>query len=373
MTNNQLANRKEVLAGSQRLHYMDGLRGIAILLVILFHAYSDWLDLLPYGNQYDYIPIFHYGYLGVQLFFMLSGFVIAMTLDKCKTVWEFFYRRWLRLFPAMLVASVLTYVTASFFVARPYGQPALLDYLPGLLFIEPEFFRTVFGYHQKVAEGVVWTLFVEMKFYLVAGILYFTFGRKVMINTLIIMFLSSIVVEFLVPHLAPAQAEQLDTLYHYLNYRHYGWFAAGALFYQFYLTRNAHYWLGGLLVAMIAARCMGGLLSGTMVVATALVLLFAYAVKSPALQKMLACKPLIFLGFISYPLYLVHEQDMVSMIIQLHQTFALWPPYLLPILPILMVTFFAWIIAQYLEPATRRAIKSLLQFLNHKRLSLNQP
>lgn len=60
-----------------RLHFLDGLRGIAILLVILFHAYSDtWNEFLPYHNQYHDFFIFKYGNYGVQLFFLISGFVL---------------------------------------------------------------------------------------------------------------------------------------------------------------------------------------------------------------------------------------------------------------------------------------------------------
>ena len=136
-------------------------------------------------------------------------------------------RRWLRLFPAMLVASLIILISAPLFTARPYGMPHLQDLLPSLTFIEPEFFRLFFD--QKILEGLFWTLFVEMKFYILAGFLYFTLGQKKMIVVLVPMFFSSIVLEFASPHLSSAVSDQLHTLYHYLNWAHYGWFAAGTL------------------------------------------------------------------------------------------------------------------------------------------------
>jgi peptidoglycan/LPS O-acetylase OafA/YrhL len=358
MTTSTLADGNIVKKNTVRLQFLDGLRGIAILLVLFFHAYSnDWINELPYRDQYDHITLFHFGRYGVQLFFIISGFVIAMTLEKCKSFWDFMYRRWLRLFPAMLVGSVLILITAPLFTARPYGAPSVQDALPGLMLIEPEFFRLFFD--QKILEGSFWTLFVEMKFYILAGILYFTIGSKKMIAVLIVMFLSSIVFEFATPHLSANVVEAITTLLHYLNYGHYGWFAAGALFYQYYRSKDMRYWFAGLVIALIAARCLGGLPTKSMIYATILVALFAFSMFNQTVQKILSNKVLVFFGFISYPLYLVHEQAMVSMINQLHQLNAAIPGYALAILPILIIVLVSWIIAKYLEPRTRTWIKRL--------------
>jgi peptidoglycan/LPS O-acetylase OafA/YrhL len=351
-----------------RLHYLDGLRGIAILLVLFFHAYSnDWVDALPYHDQYDHITLFHFGRYGVQLFFIISGFVIAMTLEKCKSFWDFMLRRWLRLFPAMIVGSLLILITAPLFTARPYGVPLLQDALPGLLFIEPEVFRLFFP--QNILEGSFWTLFVEMKFYILAGILYFSFGSKKMIAVLVVMFLSTIAFEFAAPHLPATIVEQLKTILHYLNWAHYGWFAAGALFYQYYVTKNNRFWFAAVLLALIAARCLGGFPTISMIYASTIVLIFALSMTNTAVQKILSNKILVFFGFISYPLYLVHEQAMVSMINQLHNFNAEIPSYALPILPVALDIVVAWLIAKYFEPMTRKAIKQLLSF---KTVNLSQ-
>ena len=65
-----------------RVSHLDGLRGLAILLVIGFHAYARWGNTLPYGTTFANVPLFSIGSRGVQLFFLISGFVIFWTLDK---------------------------------------------------------------------------------------------------------------------------------------------------------------------------------------------------------------------------------------------------------------------------------------------------
>lgn len=159
-------------------------------------------------------------------FFLISGFVITMSLEKCIDFGDFIFRRWLRLFPAMLIASILILITAPFFSARPFGTPYAEDLIPGLTFIEPELFRAVFHNHQKLIEGAFWTLFVEVKFYIVAGLLYFTFGQKKMITALIAMFLISTIFGLLQPHLPKGIEFTIGTVLHYLNYQYNGWFAA---------------------------------------------------------------------------------------------------------------------------------------------------
>ncbi|MGZ8272072.1 MAG: acyltransferase family protein [Methylophilus sp.] len=344
-----------------RLLFLDGLRGIAILLVVFYHAYSNnWIDFLPYRDQYNDISILRFGSYGVQLFFMISGFVIAMTLEKCNSLGDFMFRRWLRLFPAMLVGSIIILISAPLFTARPYGTPHLNDLIPGLTFIEPEFFRVIFNNHQKVLEGCFWTLFVEMKFYLLAGLMYFTIGPKKMIAVLIAMFLTYVTFDLVKSHLPSQLAEQLRVILHYLNYEHYGWFAAGALFYQYSISKKWTYWIMGLLVALLAARGLGGLISISMIYASAIVLIFALSMFNSTVQKLLSTKLLVFVGFISYPFYLIHENAMISMIIQLHQQYSWIPGYLLPIAPILGIIFVSWLIARHLEPNARTIIRNIL-------------
>ena len=91
-----------------RLAPLDGMRGLAILLVIVFHFFQRFPEYYPYGDEI--LPLASHGYLGVHLFFIISGFVIALTLSKKPTLLQFAVGRFVRLWPAMLVCSTLTFI-----------------------------------------------------------------------------------------------------------------------------------------------------------------------------------------------------------------------------------------------------------------------
>jgi peptidoglycan/LPS O-acetylase OafA/YrhL len=105
-----------------RLRYLDALRGIAVLCVVLWHLYGTNAEYLPYGARFAVAP-FNLMWTGVELFFLISGFVILMTLEHVRTLREFAVRRWLRLFPAMLIGSLLLLAFDLAFTHRTHRAP----------------------------------------------------------------------------------------------------------------------------------------------------------------------------------------------------------------------------------------------------------
>src|SRR4051812_19156660 len=99
-----------------RLAALDGLRFLAALAVMFFHYTAA--EKLLWGNpsrlEFPTMNLLtRYGYLGVQLFFVISGFVILMTAYG-RNVEEFVASRFSRLFPAYWVAVLGTFVLQSF-------------------------------------------------------------------------------------------------------------------------------------------------------------------------------------------------------------------------------------------------------------------
>jgi peptidoglycan/LPS O-acetylase OafA/YrhL len=340
-----------------RLTFLDGLRGIAILVVMLFHSYARWPDLVPFGHRFEQVPLFFYGWLGVDLFFLISGFVIFMTLEKCDNFRDFILRRWLRLFPAMLICSLVVFASAGLFPERPAGVPVWRDLLPGLTFIEPTWWGFALGSPQGVVEGAFWSLFVEVKFYFIAGILYFTIGGRKMIAVLTALFLCAAALSKLQHTFPGAPLHGPDLVLQAASAGQFGWFAAGALYYRYFHERTTLLFAAATAVALAAAVATGGLRLPQTVAALVVVLLFSAAVALPPIQVALSRRLLLFIGFISYPLYLLHENMMVAMIVKIGRATPWVPALLMPILPILAVIGAGSLIAVYIEPWLRKKLK----------------
>ena len=65
----------------------------------------------------------------------------------------------------------------------------------------------------------------------------------------------------------------------------------------------------------------------------------------------------MFMGFISYPLYMIHENALVALTVKTHSFFPFIPDLLTPIPGIALIIFIAWVMAKFLEPALREQIK----------------
>jgi peptidoglycan/LPS O-acetylase OafA/YrhL len=91
------------LASKPRYEILDGLRGVAAMLVVGYHLFETYF----HGGATQ--PINH-GYLAVDFFFVLSGFVIGYAYDDRwdrMTTWNFFKRRLIRLHPMVIFGSVV--------------------------------------------------------------------------------------------------------------------------------------------------------------------------------------------------------------------------------------------------------------------------
>nr|WP_268873355.1 acyltransferase [Streptomyces mutabilis] len=142
-----------------RIGVLDGLRLCAALMVVLYHyvAFGEGWE----GSQAQLFPVLFrpsaYGWLGVELFFMISGFVICMS-SWGRSISHFFTSRVIRLFPAYWLGILVT--TAVVFL-MPGGIAPLpwRDILVNLTMLQRPM-------GVEDVEGVYWTLWAEMRFYL---------------------------------------------------------------------------------------------------------------------------------------------------------------------------------------------------------------
>jgi peptidoglycan/LPS O-acetylase OafA/YrhL len=160
---NKLLNRS-----NSNFAVIDGIRAIAVLWVIFFHAWLFQQLTIPgfIDNVYKY-PLFYWvtkGDLGVDLFFVISGFLIGGIIFKEIQTREsfnfkrFYVRRFLRLSPVYIFAIFL-----NLYFLKDFNQDNLLKYWPNLLYIN--------NYVPGSPMGWTWSLAIEEQFYIVVPFL----------------------------------------------------------------------------------------------------------------------------------------------------------------------------------------------------------
>jgi peptidoglycan/LPS O-acetylase OafA/YrhL len=165
-----LAVKNTPSLSSSRFHGLDTLRAVAIVLVVLYHL--SIRGLLPAALD----PVAAVGWIGVDLFFVLSGFLIGSQLMKpylagsTPSLREFYVRRAYRILPAYLVVLALYYVAPVWREAK--GPSAAWQYLS---FTWNLFLR---GYPEQRAFSHVWSLCVEEHFYLLLPVLLLLLMRR---------------------------------------------------------------------------------------------------------------------------------------------------------------------------------------------------
>ena len=166
-----------------RLSRLDGLRAVAIIGVFVYHFAWFWTsaaqgqDLLPYDDMLAFLPMADTGYLGVYLFFLISGQVILITLERTRKPFDFFIKRVARLWPTLVICGTLTFIVVSIF-GPPELQSTVPEYLISLMILPPNKLAPLFGASDwQWLDGAYWSLWVEVRFYALFGIIFYVFKK----------------------------------------------------------------------------------------------------------------------------------------------------------------------------------------------------
>lgn len=149
-----------------RLTALDSLRGIAALGVVLFH-YLPYYDKL-YGHSFSTPSFLEFGRYGVHLFFILSGFVIFMTLERTPGAGRFGLARAFRLLPALWAGIVMTWLAVQ--ALGPDDRVVSL----GTALLNTTLLHEYLG-HAHV-DGAYWSLVIEATFYVWIALLFYGLG-----------------------------------------------------------------------------------------------------------------------------------------------------------------------------------------------------
>ena len=164
------------------------LRGIAVLLVVLFH-----LEIAGFEN----------GFLGVDIFFVISGYLMAALYSPVAKV-DFFIKRARRLLPAYFVVVILTIIAAAAITTPNDYEQVSAQALFATVFASNIGFWMENSYFDKAAFKPLlhlWSLGVEIQFYLLIPVLFWAF-QKVKLSCYVILIISATIC-FLVLGISP--------------------------------------------------------------------------------------------------------------------------------------------------------------------------
>ncbi len=304
-------------------HYqiLDGLRGVAAIMVVAFHV----LEAFAGGDRFH--QIINHGYLAVDFFFILSGFVVAYAYDDRwgkMTTWQFFKRRLVRLQPMVIMGSIVG--AALFYCQQGAAFPLIADtpawkmlllMIVGFTLIPVTPAMDIRGWQEMhPLNGPAWSLFFEY----IANVLYALVIRRlprIALTVLVVLFGGLLVhycvtgtqgdviggwsvdktqlrigfTRMLFPFFAGVLLCRMGKI---IRLKHAFWLCSLLLIVVLSLPRfggKEHLWLNGLyesfciiaVFPLIVASGAGGSLTGSYSAAT--------------------CR---FLGEISYPLYITH-------------------------------------------------------------------
>ena len=293
----------------ERLYHIDLLRFIAAIYVLIHHYgfrghIKDDLSIISFP---EIESMSKYGYLGVDLFFMISGFVILLTALKSNLI-DFCISRISRLYPAYWVCVIITSIVIIFYGGERYSVTAEqilinLTMLNGFLGI-------------KNVDGVYWSLLVELKFYFIVGFILFFNGAK-HIKTLAPALLTIPILQLILPFSEAPMA--LKILYYFTFPEWISYFIAGMFFFMMksekQFIRNIVPLIICYAISLKYAFIKGaqqseyyGVEFSNWTIAILITLFYAFMLLL-SLEKLnfLNQKSFLALGVLTYPLYLIHQ------------------------------------------------------------------
>lgn len=323
-----------------RFYELDALRGIAALMVVLYHYTSRYNEI--YGHATTPLFNFEIGKTGVKLFFIISGFVIFLTINKIDRIKDFFISRFSRLYPTYWAAVLLTYALTTIFTL-PYREVDLKTAVINLSMLQAWLkFSNV--------DGVYWSLAVELTFYAIMSIIFVTKNLARINIIAAIWMLVLISIHYIENNLGIKVSGALKSI---LIFEYAHLFIAGIMFYQLSSNKNL-----SLLLYIIIAYAIEIARHPETGIITTFYFIFFYMLICKALTP-LRTKPLIFLGSISYSLYLIH-QNIGYIIINAIYEYNLANPYSVIFVPLVASILIASLIHYLIEKPAMIHIRNFL-------------
>jgi peptidoglycan/LPS O-acetylase OafA/YrhL len=324
-----------------RLLQLDGLRGLAALSVFLFHSIS-LLDRPHWANPHGFFGIPLDGYAAVDLFFVLSGFVLARSLLASQEGYvPFVIRRVFRLYPAYWAALIIS-ATLVWVHRQAHPLPSDLPFWTQPITLGQaikQFFMISQAIDYRLIDPPIWSLVVEMRISLLLPLLVFGFVwcRSPWLQTAVLV-LSPLLA------LIEGNARTTESVFAFL---------LGIALAEYLPKIPQRQWMTpALLVAGITLYGNRELFdTGKSVFchhvsAAGSALIILAAIRSPVFARSLTIKPIQFLGLVSYSFYLIHEPIIMitaSILVPLIHSPIIWETFTLCVALVCSAGLYSWI------------------------------
>lgn len=288
---------------------IDGIRALAVLAVIFYHAGFQWIS----GGMF-----------GVDVFFVISGYLITRILlsdidNKKLSLKGFYYRRARRLVPAFLFVLLICSPLALWLLTPDHLAYFALAAISSLLFISNWFHASHVDYFSPHAEHMpllhTWSLSVEEQFYIVFPLLLLILchllRRKQLLFAILGLLVASLIVGQWIWH------DQPEATFNHTVARAWELLVGAGL--AIWLSRksvlpNSYATTCGLAMVLMSMltynSSMDAILPYSTLAVVGTALMIAFSGESDPITRLLKTKVLVLLGLISYSAYLWHQPIM---------------------------------------------------------------
>lgn len=202
-----------------RIKELDGLRGVAVVLVMALHLFKRAAYFTEHPVLETFTTITTVGWVGVDIFFALSGFLITSILLRSKTeehyFKNFYVRRALRILPLYYVAILFVLLFAP--KVEPEFTSQLNTALPIMLLYQQNWALLFKGFYITQYLGITWSLAIEEQFYFIWPFIVYKLDRerliKVSIGYIIVSTMARVLGTLLWPNLS-----QASTFFYYTSF-----------------------------------------------------------------------------------------------------------------------------------------------------------
>jgi peptidoglycan/LPS O-acetylase OafA/YrhL len=198
-----------------RQNNFDFLRLVLAMFVVITHSYffcgiaeNDLLSQLTQGQT-------TFSYIGVRGFFIISGYLIFLSMQRSSTWQNYYWKRFLRLFPGLAVMLLIT-VCLGIFVYDDSLKSYLLNktmwsYLPNNVSLYNLQFGISGVLNGDAINGSLWTIRYEFTMYVLISLLFFVRNRIMLVKQLLIIsFLALLMIKFVLFKIPGARAHEID-------------------------------------------------------------------------------------------------------------------------------------------------------------------